>query len=223
MQAINGALRRLPVAAVALACALPGLWLLRGVVAGRLGVDPVARLLDETGIPALQLLALGLLVTPLRRLLGLNLLRFRRTLGLAAFAYTLLHVAIWLALDMQFLWGQIVRDLVRRPYLALGAAALAMLLPLALTSTDRAVRRLGARAWARLHRLVYPAAVAAALHFLMLVKAWPVEPLVYLGVILALLALRLRGRPTLAPGGPARGPAPSPGSGTSSGGFRQIP
>ncbi len=200
VQAINAALRRLPVPAVYLLAAVPGAWLVALAFTGGLGVDPVKRLERELGLLALQFLILGLAVTPLRRLAGISLLRFRRALGLSAFGYVLLHVAVWLALDMQFLWSQIATDLVRRPYITIGMAALALLVPLALTSTDRALRRMGAAAWARLHRLVYPATVTGGLHFVMVVKAWPLEPFLYLAAILALLALRLRRRPALARG-----------------------
>lgn len=193
MRTINAALSRLPVAAVYLAAAVPGAWLVLAALTGGLGVDPVKRLEQETGILALQLLLLGLAVTPLRRLAGLNLMRFRRALGLSAFGYALVHLAVWLGLDMQGLWGQIAGDIAKRPYVTLGMAAFAMLLPLALTSTDGAIRRMGAAAWRRLHRLVYPAAVVGALHFVLVVKAWPVEPFLYLAAILGLLALRLPG------------------------------
>jgi len=192
LREINVVLRRLPVAAVYLAAALPGAWLVGGALAGGLGVDPVKRLEQELGLLALQLLVIGLAITPLRRHAGLNLLRFRRAVGLSAFGYALVHLAVWLALDMQGLWGQIAADLVKRPYITVGMAAFALIVPLALTSTDTAIRRMGAAAWRRLHRLVYPAALAAAVHFVMVVKAWPVEPFLYLAAILGLLALRLR-------------------------------
>jgi sulfoxide reductase heme-binding subunit YedZ len=130
-------------------------------------------------------------VTPLRRLTGVNLIRWRRALGLTAFGYALAHVAVWLALDLQFRWPEIGADIVKRPYITLGAAAFVLLVPLALTSTDGAIRRMGAAAWRRLHRLAYPAGLLAALHYLWLVKAWPVEPFLYLGAVLGLLGLRV--------------------------------
>jgi sulfoxide reductase heme-binding subunit YedZ len=130
-------------------------------------------------------------VTPLREATGVTLLRFRRMLGVSAFVYALLHFAVWLVLDRQLAWGQIVADLWKRPYIVLGFSALLMLVPLAATSWNGAVRRMGAAAWRRLHRLAYPATLLAAVHFVWLVKAWPLEPLVYLAAVLALLGWRM--------------------------------
>ena len=144
---------------------------------------------------ALQLLIAALAVTPLRELAGLNLMRFRRMIGLMAFYYVVMHVGVWLVFDRQFDWPRIVADLYKRPYIVVGAAAALLLLPLALTSTDAAIRRLGPMAWRRLHRLAYPAAALAALHFVWLVKAWPPEPFVYAAIVAGLLGWRAsRGR-----------------------------
>jgi sulfoxide reductase heme-binding subunit YedZ len=169
----------------------------------RLGADPVQVLEHETGLLSLQFLIAALAVTPLRELAGVNLLRFRRLLGLMAFAYAVLHLSVWLVLDRQLDWPRILEDLVKRPYVILGMAAFLMLVPLAATSWDGAVRRLGAAAWRKLHRLAYPATALAAVHFVWLVKAWPPEPLVYAGIVAALLGWRalprrLRRRPAAA-------------------------
>jgi sulfoxide reductase heme-binding subunit YedZ len=102
-----------------------------------------------------------------------------------------LHLMVWLALDLQFRWGEIWADIVKRPYITVGMLGFLAMLPLALTSWDGAVRRMGAAAWRRLHRLAYVAGVAGAIHFLWLVKAWPVEPMLYLAAVVGLLALRL--------------------------------
>ena len=126
----------------------------------------------------------------LREIVGLNLLRFRRAIGQLAFVYALLHFIVWLWLDRQFDWPRIVEDLLKRPYIIVGFAALLLLLPLALTSTDSAIRRLGGVRWRRLHRLAYPATLLAGLHFIWLVKAWPAEPLLYGAGIVLLLAWR---------------------------------
>lgn len=201
--AINGQLRRLPIWPVYLLGAAPALWLAWLAVAGGLGVDPVKRLEHRSGEIALQFLVAGLAVTPLRRLTGISLLRFRRALGLLAFGYAGLHVLVWLVLDMNLLWGQIAEDIVKRPYITIGMVAFLLLVPLALTSTDGALRRMGASAWGRLHRLVYPAALLAALHYIWLVKAWPLEPFLYIAAILGLLALRRRRGVAARPGGSA--------------------
>ncbi|MDP1668980.1 protein-methionine-sulfoxide reductase heme-binding subunit MsrQ [Phaeovulum sp.] len=189
--ALNGALRRVPVWSVYLAGVLPLAWILWLLAEGGLGIDPVKEIEQRLGKVGLQLIVAGLAVTPLRRFAGLNLLRFRRAIGVLAFCYVVLHLAAWVVLDMALLWSQALGDIVKRPYLTLGMAAFALLVPLAATSNNWALRRLGGMRWRVLHRLVYPAAVLGGVHYLWLVKAWPPEPFVYLGAILALLALRL--------------------------------
>jgi sulfoxide reductase heme-binding subunit YedZ len=200
---INGALRRVPVWPFYLIGLVPAVAWFRLALLDRLGADPVQVLEHETGLLSLQFLIAALAVTPLRETAGVNLLRFRRLLGLMAFAYAVLHLSVWLVLDRQLDWPRILEDLVKRPYVILGMAAFLMLVPLAATSWDGAVRRLGAAAWRKLHRLAYPATVLAAVHFVWLVKAWPPEPLVYAGIVAALLGWRalprrLRRRPAAA-------------------------
>lgn len=188
---INGALRRVPSGLVYVAGLLPLGLLVAGVASGSLGVDPVKAIEHRLGEVALQFLVAGLAVTPLRWATGVSLLRFRRALGLLAFFYAVLHLGVWLALDLQFRWAEIGADLLKRPYITLGMLALAGMIPLALTSNAAAIRRLGAVAWARLHRLTYAVALLGALHFVLLVKAWPAEPLLYLGAVAALLGARV--------------------------------
>lgn len=191
-QSLNAALRRIPVWPVYLLGMAPAAWTFWLAVTGNLGPDPAKVLEHRLGELGLQYLVAVLAVTPLRRWTGVSLLRFRRALGLLAFFHVVLHLTAWLALDIQFYWGEIVTDILERPYITIGMAGFLMLLPLAATSNDRAVRRMGAAAWRRLHLLTYPAAVAGAVHYLLLVKAWPLEPFMYLAAILGLLALRLR-------------------------------
>ncbi|GAA6200871.1 protein-methionine-sulfoxide reductase heme-binding subunit MsrQ [Aquicoccus sp. SU-CL01552] len=186
---LNSGLRRVPVWAVYLAGALPAPLLLYQGATGGLGVEPIKALEHGLGDWALRFLIAGLVVTPLRRRVGLNLMRFRRALGLLAFFYVCLHLLAWLGLDVR-IPAQIWADIVKRPYITVGMAGFLLLLPLALTSNALAVRRLGAR-WRRLHRLVYPAVLLGAVHFVMLRKGLQLEPLIYLTVMLALLALRL--------------------------------
>lgn len=190
-QVINARLRRLPVWSVYALGLLPAAWLWGAGLTGRLGVDPVKALEHGLGLHALQFLIASLAVTPLRRFTAVSLLRFRRALGLLAFFYVLQHLGVWLLFDIQLRWGEIWADIVKRPYITVGMAGLLMLLPLALTSNDGAVRRLGAAAWRRLHRLAYPAILAGGVHFLMAVKAWPLGPTLYMAAILGLLGLRL--------------------------------
>lgn len=167
-----------------------GLLLLR-IFTGDLGVDPVKAIEHSLGLTALQLIVVGLCVTPLRRFAGLNLIRFRRQIGVLAFVYASLHLMVWVTLDLQFRWAEIGADLVKRPYIVIGMIAFLMLLPLALTSNNAAIRKLGAQRWQLLHLLTYPAALLAALHFVWLVKAWPLEPLLYMAAVVALLGLRV--------------------------------
>jgi len=188
---INAALRPVPAWVIYAAAVLPPAWLFWRGVAGQLGADPVKAIEHQMGLWALQLLIAGLAISPLRRFAGINLLRYRRAIGLSAFFYVVLHLLTWLVLDMGLLWGQALTDIVKRPYITVGMAALLLLTPLALTSNDRSVRRLGGAGWRKLHRLVYPAVILGAVHYLWLVKSWPPEPIVYLGIVLGLLGLRL--------------------------------
>ena len=137
-----------------------------------------------------SVLVAGLFVTPLRWA-GLNLIRFRRAIGLLAFFYVAMHLTAWVTLDMGLRWSEMAADLVKRWYIIIGMVGFAAMIPLAITSNNASVRRLGAATWNNLHRLTYVAALAGAIHYVVLVKAWPVEPMLYLGVILALLAARL--------------------------------
>ncbi|TDK28336.1 protein-methionine-sulfoxide reductase heme-binding subunit MsrQ [Luteimonas aestuarii] len=155
-----------------------------------LGADPVAEMEHFLGIWALRILLLTLAVTPLRQLTGQPvLLRFRRMLGLYAFAYASLHFAVYLVLDLGGYWAQVFEEIVKRPYITVGFAAWLLLVPLAITSTQGWIRRLGRR-WAKLHRLVYAIAVLAVLHFWWVVKSDYREPLLYAAFLALLLGWR---------------------------------
>ncbi len=157
---------------------------------GLSGPNPVNTLERDLGRAALQLLLLTLAVTPLRRLSGINLLRFRRALGISAFLVALAHMVVWGVIDVGSL-SRILVDLVRRPYITIGMAAFLGMVPLALTSTQSAMRRLGAKRWRRLHRLVYAITLLAVVHFIMVRKGWQLEPILYLLFLFLLLAARL--------------------------------
>lgn len=187
---MNAVLRKVPAWPIYIVLPLPALWLFWQGATGQLGPDPVKAIEHQTGLYALQLILAGLAVTPLRRFVGLNLIKFRRAVGIMAFAYAALHVLTWLALDMAFLMAQALGDVVKRPYITLGMAAFLLLVPLVATSNDRSVRRLGAARWRSLHRLTYPAALLAAVHFVWLVKGWQPQPLIYLAAVALLLTLR---------------------------------
>lgn len=177
-------------ALVALALVPLGL-VVADATADNLGANPVEAVLHRTGDWTLRLLLLTLAVTPLRRWTGWSwLLSFRRPLGLLAFTYGLLHAATYLGLDRGLLWDEIVADVVKRPYVTFGVAALLLMVPLALTSTRAMMRRLG-RNWQRLHRLVYAVGVLGVLHFLWLTKVDRLEPVVYAVLLAVLLLARL--------------------------------
>jgi sulfoxide reductase heme-binding subunit YedZ len=146
---------------------------------------------NQLGEWALRFLILGLAITPLMRLARINLVKYRRAIGLCAFTYVTLHFMVYLTLDQQFNWWAIWQDIIKRPYITIGVTAFLMLVPLAITSNRLSIRKLGTEGWRRLHRLVYPAAILGAIHYLLIVKAWPLEPIVYLGLVLMLLGLRL--------------------------------
>lgn len=194
-----------------LACAVPLAWLLWDAFYADLGPDPVLKITHRTGIWALRFLLLSLAMTPLRRLTGrAEPIRFRRMLGLWAFAYATLHFLTYLVLDLRGYWPQILTDVVKRPFITVGFLAWLLLVPLAATSTQAMVRRLG-RNWARLHRAVYAIGILACLHFMWLVKSGKKiasqEPLVYLGILVLLLAVRLV--PRAGAPGRARSSAPT--------------
>lgn len=173
---------------------VPAAWTFYLAVSDQLGADPLKVLERSLGLWALRFLIASLAVTPLRRAGGPNLVRYRRMLGLLAFAYAVLHVLVYIWLDQGLDVGLIWKDIVKRPYITVGLASFLILIPLAATSNARMIRRLGAGAWQRLHRWVYLAAAGAALHFIMLVKAWPAEPFVYAAIVAALLLFRLADR-----------------------------
>lgn len=185
------AVPQVPKIAVYIVGFIPAAWLFYEGINDRLGADPMRYLEQALGLWALRFLIASLTVTPLRQLLGINLLRYRRALGLLAFYYVALHLTTYLVLDQGLDLAAIWADIVKRPYITIGMATFVILIPLALTSNNAAIRRLGGQAWARLHRLVYVAAIGAALHFLLVVKSWPLEPIVYAAIVLALLGYRL--------------------------------
>lgn len=191
IRSLNEALRRIPVPLVWLAGAIPFALLLWDTLTGGLGVEPIREIEHRLGRTALYFLVASIAVTPLVRLTGISLMRFRRALGVLCFAYALPHVLAWVVMDMGLLWSQMARDIVKRPYLLFGMLSFVLLLPLALSSNDWSIRTLGAKAWRNLHKAVYVAAPLAALHWLWAVKVNEPAPLFWLGAILALLGLRL--------------------------------
>ena len=194
-----------PRAALFLLCLLPFLKLAWDAARGDLTANPIEDVTHRTGFWALTLLMATLAVTPIRRLTGWNrVVQYRRMLGLFAFFYACLHVAIYFGLDQLLSFEFILEDIAERPYITVGFTAWVLLIPLAITSTRGWIRRLGKR-WQRLHRLIYVSATLGVLHFLWLVKADIRQPLIYAGVLGMLFLLRLpvfkrlRARPSRAP------------------------
>lgn len=194
--------RRVAKPLVFLLCLAPAAWLIAAIVALQfggiggwqpesLGANPVEKIQDTLGIWGLRLLLATLAVTPLRVIGGWpRLFLFRRMLGLFAFFYIALHFLWYLFVDQALDWPQLLADVAERPYVTAGFTALVLLVPLAVTSTKRAMRHLGRR-WQKLHRLVYPAAILGCVHFWWQVKADIREPLVYAGIAAVLLGWRL--------------------------------
>jgi sulfoxide reductase heme-binding subunit YedZ len=159
---------------------------------GDLGVNPIDFVTRHLGVWTLRLLLLSLSMTPLRLLFGLSWpVTLRRLLGLFACCYASLHFAVWIVVDHFFDWPTMGADILKRPYITVGMTALLLMLPLAATSTTGMVRRLGGRAWRRLHRVVYAVGILAVLHFLWLAKVGRVAPYLYGAWLALVLGIRL--------------------------------
>lgn len=190
IERMNAGLRQLPSWSLYIIGVLPFLWLVSLVLTSQLGPDPAKVMERSLGEWGLRFLLASLAVTPLRRV-GVNLIKFRRALGLLCFFYIALHLTIWLWPDMGLRWAQIWADLVKRPYILFGMAGFLCLIPLAVTSSNLAIRRMGGPAWRRLHRLAYPALALGTLHFVSLSRVWTVELVIYAALAVLLLGLRL--------------------------------
>ena len=182
-------------------CLVPLVWLGVDAYEDRLGANPIEAITHSTGTWTLVFLLITLSVTPLRRLTGINaLIRLRRMLGLYVFFYACLHVVTYFWLDQFFDWPAIVKDIIKRPFITVGFFAFVLLIPLAVTSTNAMVKRLGGRRWQLLHRLVYVIAIAGVVHYLWLVKKDLTQPLIYAAALSVLLGYRLlRAAPILQP------------------------
>ena len=179
-------------------CLVPAAWVVWALysdfvrVTSYLGANPINEAEHFTGKWTLRFLIVTLSITPLRRITGWNwLVRYRRMFGLFAFAYAALHLSMYIGVDMYGDFGDIVHDVVKHPYITIGMAAFILLIPLAITSTNAMVRRLGGARWRSLHRLVYVVAVLGVIHFWWAVKKDITEPLIYAAVLGGLFAARL--------------------------------
>ncbi|WP_261924677.1 protein-methionine-sulfoxide reductase heme-binding subunit MsrQ [Shewanella sp. NFH-SH190041] len=167
---------------------LPLLWLTLAVFTGELGADPVQRIIHFTGLGALNLLAVTLSVSPLTKLLGKGwLLQVRRLLGLYCFSYATLHILSYFALDLLFAFPMLFEEIVKRPYIILGATGYVLLLLLAITSIN-SLRRIMGRRWQALHNTIYLCAIILPIHFYWSLKSGWIEPVFY-GVLFGALLL----------------------------------
>ncbi len=185
---INSAMRYVPAWTLYIMGALPPVVLFWLAVQGHLDPDPIAAMEHWLGDLTIQFLILGLAITPLRKITGLNLVRYRRAIGLITFYFLCAHILVWLVLDLQFL-SEIGKALSKQPYIIVGMLAFLGMVPLALTSNNWSMRKLKLR-WGKLHKLVYPVAILGAVHGIMVQKVWEFQESVYLVVILLLLGWR---------------------------------
>lgn len=192
-------------AALFLLCLLPLGWLIAGFCADVLainpfglqdevlGTNPVEFIIRDLGVWALRFLLLTLCITPLRKMTGMHwLLRLRRMLGLFAFFYALLHFNIYLGLDQSYDWGEIAKDILKRPFITIGMLTFALMIPLAATSNNAMIKAIGGKAWQRLHQLIYPLSICAVLHYWWLIKLDTTQPAIYAGLLAILLMVRVR-------------------------------
>ena len=172
-------------------CLVPAAWIAWAVLTNHLGVNPIREAEIQTGLWTLRFLAISLTVTPARRITGWNILaKYRRMLGLFTFFYACVHLSLWFV-DWWFDWPAMWDEIVKHKYILIGMTTFLLLVPLAITSTNGWVRRLGGKRWARLHRLVYVAAVTGTIHYLWAVKKDTFFPLVYLATFAVLLGYRV--------------------------------
>ncbi len=177
---------------VFLTCLGPMVWLTWLAFTDGLSPNPIDDITDTTGRWTLRFLLITLSVTPLRKITGWNsLIRFRRMLGLFAFFHGFLHFTTWFVLDQFFAFGDMVQDVIARPFITVGFTGFVLMIPLAITSTKKWIARLGGKRWQMLHRLIYVSAAAGVLHYLWIVKADIRRPLAYGAVLAVLLAFRL--------------------------------
>ena len=171
---------------------LPSLLWAYQFVTGNLGVNPIEKLMDELGLMALRLIIITLMITTLSNIKPLkSIVVLRRMIGLFAFYYVCLHFSTYIVLDhfldMQF----IIQDIIKRPFITFGFISFLFLIPLASTSTNNMIKRLGFKLWKKIHYLIYPVAILASMHFYVLVRADKTEPVIYMGIIILLLLHRI--------------------------------
>ena len=161
-------------------------------VTGNLGVNPIEKLMDELGLMALRLIIITLMITSLSNIKTLkSIVVLRRMIGLFAFYYVCLHFSTYIVLDHYLDIQFIIQDIIKRPFITFGFISFLFLIPLASTSTNNMIKRLGFKLWKKIHYLIYPVAILASMHFYVLVRADKTEPVIYMGIVILLLLHRI--------------------------------
>jgi sulfoxide reductase heme-binding subunit YedZ len=188
---INGALRKISAWPIYVIAAIWTGWVFYLAATGAAGgPEPINWLEREYGEMGLKLLIIGLLITPLRNWTGINLIKFRRAIGVTTFFLILAHFMVWTVLDVQS-FARVLTEIVKRKYVTVGMLAFVLMIPLAVTSNNLSIRKIGPLVWRKLHKLTYPIAILSGVHYLWLVKGFQLEPIIYMVVILGLLATRV--------------------------------
>ena len=186
---VRASVRRLRSWHIYLSLLVPLLFLAYDLLSGQLGVDPMRAIEKSLGVTAIYILILTLCITPFSLLTGINFIRFRRAFGLMSFFYIVLHFSTWLLLDMQLRWVEIVESLTRKPFIVFGMMGFLLLIPLAATSNNYSMKRLG-KYWQKLHKLIYVAIILGGIHYLMMEKTLQNDAIITFIIIIVLISLR---------------------------------
>ena len=186
---VRASVRRLRSWHIYVSLLVPLLFLTYDLLSGRLGVDPMRAIEKSLGVTAIYILILTLCITPFSILTGINFIRFRRAFGLMSFFYIILHFSTWLLLDMQLRWVEIAESLTRKPFIVFGMMGFLLLIPLAATSNNYSMKRLG-KYWPKLHKLIYAAIILGGIHYLMMEKTLQNDAIITFIIIIALISLR---------------------------------
>lgn len=186
---VKASIRRLKSWHIYVSLLVPLLFLAYDLLSGQLGVDPMRSIEKSLGITAIYILILTLCITPFSALTGINFIRFRRAFGLMSFFYIILHLSTWLLLDMQLRWVEIVESLTRKPFIVFGMMGFLLLIPLAATSNNYSMKRLG-KYWPKLHKLIYVAIILGGIHYLMMEKTLQNDAIITFIIIIVLISLR---------------------------------
>ena len=186
---VRASVRRLRTWHIYVSLLVPLLFLVYDLLGSRLGVDPMRSIEKSLGITAIYILILTLCITPFSVLTGINFIRFRRAFGLMSFFYITLHFSTWLLLDMQLRWVEIAESLTRKPFIVFGMMGFLLLIPLAATSNNYSMKRLG-KYWQKLHKLIYVAIILGGIHYLMMEKTLQNDAIITFIIIIVLISLR---------------------------------